>query len=295
MATPTQTLIKVKDWNAYVHLPSDYGKTTKTYPTIIFIPGLGEIGTDPNRLIQNGPGAYLNQGWDGSALGVQFIVISLQPPAAWPRPWTVKEKIDLLKSQYRIGDYYMTGLSMGGWTALWYSYYYPNEIKKIVGVESVVPTEPGPDGKDNIIDTYKPPAMAGQYYLLFEQKNDYRRNDQVVDAINHWNPGHAFYQYTEFGGGGHCCWNEFYGGNGKEPGRFNIGGNALNLYEWLAGAHVLPDFITKVAKRGNELSWHCENAEDGDYFIIEETKDFKNFKQIAIEPAAGSDYKFILP
>ena len=57
MATPIQELIKVSGWNAYVHVPSDYEvNQTKNYPTIIFIPGLGEVGTDPNRLIQNGPG-----------------------------------------------------------------------------------------------------------------------------------------------------------------------------------------------------------------------------------------------
>ena len=280
------TLERVAGWNAYVHLPSDYDQTSKKYPTILFFPGLGEVGNDPNKLIANGPSAYLMQGWDGSALGVQFIVISLQPPSAWPRPWTVKEKIDLLKAQYRIGDYYMTGLSMGGWTALWYSYYYPNEIKKLVGVESVVPTDYG------ISIDYKAPALAGQHYLLFEQQNDYRKNDSVVYWMNQYSPGSSFYQYTTFGGGGHCCWNEFYGGGGKQPGVFNINGRQQTLYEWIAEGtqDVLATFITKAYIRGSYLFWDCESTEQGDYFQVLEERGGK-WNVVSEVPASGTRYR----
>ena len=109
--------------------------------------------------------------------------------------------------------------------------------------------------------------------------------------MNQWSAGSAQYIVTNFGGGGHCCWNEFYGGNGKEPGRFIVEGGILNIYEWLAAAFVLPEFITKYAKRGNELSWHCENVEAGDYFTIESTTDFKTFATISRINGNGSDYK----
>src|ERR1700748_3131739 len=82
-----QSLIQVNGWNAYVHLPSDY-TTSKTYPTIIFFPGAGEIGTNASLVIANGPGAYITQGWNGNiAIGTdtaKFIVISLQPPSGYP-------------------------------------------------------------------------------------------------------------------------------------------------------------------------------------------------------------------
>lgn len=290
MATPIQTLIKVKDWNAYVHVPSDYSTNPdKTYPTIIFIPGLGEIGTDPNRLIQNGPGAYLNQGWNGEAMGVKFIVISLQPPGQWPNSYSIKQRVDELRKLYRIGDLYMTGLSMGGWASMNYATEYPTELKKIVSVEGV-----DIGYGTNLSVLWGGFANAGGKMLNFEQVNDYRVGDKAVEAMNKWKPGSAQYIETNFGGGGHCCWNEFYGGNGKQPGRFNIEGNALNLYEWLAGVFVLPEFITKAAKRGNELSWHCENVEAGDYFTIESTTDFKTFTTISRINENGADYKITI-
>src|ERR1700745_2487950 len=79
-AKSQQSLIQVNGWNAYVHLPSDY-TTSKTYPTIIFFPGAGEIGSNASLVIANGPGAYITQGWNGNiAIGTdtaKFIVISL--------------------------------------------------------------------------------------------------------------------------------------------------------------------------------------------------------------------------
>ncbi len=288
-------LIQVNGWNAYVHLPSDYDQTTKNYPTIIFIPGLGEVGTDPNRLIQNGPGAYLKQGWNGEALGIKFIVISLQPPAAWPNSYSIKQRVDELSKLYRIGDLYMTGLSMGVWAVLSYSHEYPTEPKAVVSVEGVIPSAGYNSGDgpwaDYIQKYYEAPIKAGQRYVIFEQKNDLRGGSQVIVAANYWKPGSGNYILTNFGGGGHCCWNEFYGGQGKQPGIFNIDGINQNIYEWMAleTLKVLPDFLHDVKVKGNMLTWSCENIEDGDYFVIEGSKDYINFTRM--ERIAAKVYK----
>lgn len=89
-----QSLIKIDGWNAYVHLPANYNSTTSTYPTIIFFPGVGEVGTNAALVINNGPGAYIKQGWNGNVIvdgsTVEFIVISLQPPAQYPIDRPVK-------------------------------------------------------------------------------------------------------------------------------------------------------------------------------------------------------------
>lgn len=291
----TQNLIKVNGWNAYVHLPDGYDQGNQYYPTILFFPGLGEIGTNADKLIANGPGAYLKQGWDGTALGIKFIVISLQPATAWPGSATVKPKVDELRTLYRIGDLWMTGLSMGGNVSLEYSYQYPAEIKGVVGVESVVPSAgSGTDYAERIHTTYRIPAEAGQRFLLFEQKNDWRRNDQVSEAMNFWKPGSSVYQLTSFGGGGHCCWNEFYGGGGKQPGVFNLNGINQTLYEWIAREilGVLPDFITSFSFRDKRFTWTCENIEDGDFFILEESTDGVNFKAINSIPGVAGVTKY---
>lgn len=287
----TTSLIKVKDWNAYVHLPDDYD-ASKSYPALLFTPGLGEIGTDANRLLWHGPSAYVGQGWDGKVNGAQFIVISLQPPTAWPRPWTVKERVDKLRDLYSIGILFLTGLSMGGWVSLWYSYYYPSEVDGVIGVESVVPVEGDLVAQKSYDDTYKAAAYAGQRYLLFEQINDWRRNNQVITAMNNAVPNSGFYQETNFGNGGHCCWEEFYGGGGKEPTKFNIAGLNQTLYEWAAGAYVvMPIHFVSAARTKQRLRWKCNALQDGNYFVI--LKNGKIFERVEAD-ALKSKYSIAL-
>ena len=298
-----QTLKTISGWNAYVHLPWDYAAhPEKTYPTIIFIPGLGEIGTNPAALISNGPGAYINQGWNGNVSvgsdSVKFIVISLQPPAAWPASSLVKARIDEIRRLYRTGDLYMTGLSMGGNTSLEYSYTYPDEVKAVVGVESVVPSEgTGTDYEQRIYDTYKTPAVAGQSFLLFEQKNDWRRNSQVVDAMNFWVPGSAFYQYTAFNGGGHCCWEKFYGGNSNIPTKFSVSGQDMDLYEWIARnpqdtKGTVPVTIATINAQTTDdavdIHWSTATESKSNYFEIQRSSDGANYKYVGKVFAKGN-------
>src|SRR6218665_1921465 len=119
-AAAQQTLTQINGWNAYVHLPASYESSPgRTYPTIIFFPGLGEVGTNASALIANGPGAYIAQGWNGNVVvdgnTIEFIVISLQPPSAYPVESAINTRLQTIKSLYR-GDLqrlYLTGLSHG--------------------------------------------------------------------------------------------------------------------------------------------------------------------------------------
>ncbi len=80
-----QTLTKINGWKAYVHLPDDYNSTgTKKYPTIIFFPGTGEVGTNTSLLLNYGPSHFIAQGSNLNSFVVNGqtikpIIISLQP------------------------------------------------------------------------------------------------------------------------------------------------------------------------------------------------------------------------
>jgi hypothetical protein len=238
-----QTLTKIGGWNAYVHLPANYKINTINYPTIIFFPGLGEVGTNAARLISYGPGAYIAQGWDGNVLinstTVEFIVISIQPPSAYPSEIQINEKIQLIKSAYRVDNnkIYLTGLSHGGWCSTTFvtgdiiggPYTYASQIAAVVEVQGVVPDDNGP--YPQVFDNF---AASGGRLLGFEQKNDNRGIPTRVNRMNLTVPNSGIYVQTNFGGGGHCCWSQYYGGQGATPANFILDGVNQNLYQWLA-------------------------------------------------------------
>jgi hypothetical protein len=259
-----QTLVQIGGWNAYVHLPDDYSTTTKNYPTIIFFPGIGEIGTNASLVISNGPGAYITQGWNGNVnidgSTVKFIVISLQPSDAYPVEYTMNQKIQLIKGMYRVDSnrLYLTGLSHGGWCSSTFvtgdpyggPYTYASQIAAVVTVEGMIPDDNSP--YPNLFDNF---AHVGGKYLGFEQINDGRDTRTVVDRMNSTVPGSGIYVQTNFGGGGHCCWASFYGGQGTLPGIWSLGGISQNLYEWLARQSLSNiSNIPPVANAGTDLS-----------------------------------------
>lgn len=243
-ATSTgQSLIKIDGWNGYVHLPANYTSTTSTYPTIIFFPGVGEVGANAASVIANGPGAYITQGWNGNVIvdgaTVEFIVISLQPPAAYPGEVAINAKINAIKAAYRVDPkrLYLTGLSHGGWCATTFvtgdpaagPYTYASQVAAVVEVQGVVPDDNSP--YPGLFANF---AKAGGKLLGFEQRLDNRGMPTRVNYMNSIVPNSAIYVQTNFGGGGHCCWNNFYGGGGLQPGNFLLGGVTQNLYQWMA-------------------------------------------------------------
>lgn len=238
-----QTLTNIGGWNAYVHLPSSYNTSNATYPTIIFFPGLGEVGTTASSVILNGPGAYIKQGWNGNVVidgnTVEFIVISLQPPAAYPGEVAINQKIQAIKSLYRVNaaKLYLTGLSHGGWCSTTFvtgdptggPYPYASQVAAVVEVQGVKPDDNSP--YPNLFDNF---ALAGGKLLGFEQTNDGRDIPTRVNRMNAKVPGSGIFVATNFGDRGHGFWEQYYGGKGVQPGIFSLGGVSQNLYQWLA-------------------------------------------------------------
>lgn len=205
-----QFLTRIDGWNAYVHLPSDYANSpSKKYPLILFLPGIGEVGTDPSKLMVNGPAIFIAQGdsmvYNVNGEIIRPIVISIQPASAWPTPSVLNQKIDSIERRWRIDTSCLnvTGLSMGGWA--WQNYsdgYEPVFTNRVTSM--VVMSAPEPD---NSISNMKMYALAGGKWWGFEGDNDYRKMDLVRDAMNKYVPSSArYYKYI----GGHCCWNTWY-------------------------------------------------------------------------------------
>ena len=118
--TPRSIAINSNVSGFYETLPALYWKTTKRYPLIVFIHGIGELGTGLSRLnccglphhASNGtfPAKFLVNG-----VYYSFIVISPQFRVR-PSASQIQSVVNYAKSHYRVDPsrVYVTGLSMGG-------------------------------------------------------------------------------------------------------------------------------------------------------------------------------------
>ncbi|MCU0335409.1 MAG: PKD domain-containing protein [Chitinophagaceae bacterium] len=219
-----QVLHKVGSWNAYVHLPPDYNsQPTKRYPTIIFICGLGEVGTNPANLLKFGPSHYISKGHNMQFMvdGVLEtpIVISLQPASGWPQDWFLNRHLDSVLRRWRVDTtrWYGTGLSMGGWAFNNYISWSENYARRLTAIVPMSSPESGAP-----IGNYSRFVNAGGRWWGFEGTTDYRKMDLIFNAMNAAVPNSA--RYTKYVGG-HCCWNTWYNPDWRE--------NGVNIYEWM--------------------------------------------------------------
>ena len=138
--TPKQIAINSNVSGYYETLPARYSLTTKKYPLIIFIHGIGELGTGLSRLNCCGLPYHIKGGTFPAKFLVggkyySYIVISPQfrvrPSAA-----NVQSVIDYAKSHYRIdaARIYVGGLSMGGGSTWDWSVVYGQNAAAIVPV-----------------------------------------------------------------------------------------------------------------------------------------------------------------
>ena len=234
-------------WNMTIHLPPTYyNNTIDSFQAIIFFVGLGQVGTDSSQVAVYGPTAYLRSGWNGGVVlgnGTHYpIIISIQPPAAWARPYDVKFKIDAILSRYRIKRdcLHMTGLSMGGWESTQFVAYQPTAgdltygrmVRSVVDVEGVKPDDTY-DATPAYPDKFVPWAEIGGKFWGFEQCNDFRDINTIVTTMDSAVTGSATYQPTCYGDGSHGFWENEYGPDTNAPKSYVNGGVSQTIYQWM--------------------------------------------------------------
>ncbi|MBK8775606.1 MAG: hypothetical protein IPQ27_13220 [Chitinophagaceae bacterium] len=276
---------KVEGWNYIATMPANWD-STKASPALIFFPGLGEIGTNINLLKANGVHAYNGI----SAALPDFVIISLQPVTAYPSAAEMNKRIDCLKVLYNLDNTRLnfTGLSHGGWCTITMVQNQNSPARTITTVEGV---QPG----DNV--TWQPDTAALKNftspYICFEQKNDYRKGDFIVNYLNKKTPGQAQYILTNFGNGGHCCWSNFYGNGNSAPSSF-VELNGKTLYAWLTEQNntiVLGITTLKFSRSGKLLKWSVDSETDVDSYEVQSTTDGRNYKIIkTLKPNGKKNY-----
>jgi len=134
IATAQQTPHKVvlAEMEYLLYLPEAYEvDTTARWPFMVFLHGVGETGTDLNKLKTQGPTKLIEQGKK-----FPFIVASPQSQGGGWNPFYVSTLIDKIAKDYRVDTdrVYLTGLSMGGFGTWYTALYFPEKFAAIVPI-----------------------------------------------------------------------------------------------------------------------------------------------------------------
>ncbi len=211
-------------------LPAHYANHRfKRYPVIIFLHGVGELGTGSEsqlmELTNNSIPKLINKKTFPTNFRVndttfQFIVISPQFKA-WPQPSDVNDMINYVIKNYRVDTtrMYLCGQSMGGGVVWDYAYTYGKRITGIVPIcgASWPTTEKAESiADDNIavwaLHNQDDPTVPSWYTV------DY------VEYINDDKPAKVA-KKTIWQTSGHDAWTKATDPNYKENGK--------NIYEWM--------------------------------------------------------------
>lgn len=207
-------------------LPARYDSTTKNYPLLVFIHGMGQLGNAKLSSIQGlGVTKLLHEQKFPASFTVKgqthsFIVVSpqfSQPPTADD----VSSLIDYLVQAYRVDAdrIYVAGLNMGGAAAWDIAGTHSDKIAAIVPIAAAS----WADEKrcSNI-------ASKGVGVWAFHNNDDKlvpsAISKQIVDKVNSFGPTAAA-KLTLLPGAGHDAWTKATDPGYKE--------NGMNIYEWM--------------------------------------------------------------
>ncbi|MEI9946803.1 MAG: carbohydrate-binding protein [Chitinophagaceae bacterium] len=215
----------------YEYLPLGYNpaNANQKYPLILFLHGMGELGTNLGALEWQGINGVIRQNKFPASFTVNnqtfsFIVITPQF-IGWPTPMDVSNVLDYCVQRYNvdIGRIYITGLSMGGgvtWDYAGGSSAYANRIAAIVPIAGASWPE---NMRARVIATANLPVWAthndGDVTVPAYYTNDYITQINAAPAPN------PLAKKTIFQSTSHDAWSTTYNPAFKE--------NGLNIYEWM--------------------------------------------------------------
>jgi poly(3-hydroxybutyrate) depolymerase len=206
---------------------------TGKLPTVVFVPGSGETGTDVTKLYVNGPLYFIqNKGWKPA-----FNVIAVQPTVSWPpnrldTPWfmrAVMKEITTGAYNVDISKIYLTGLSYGA--AHIYNYIQAETDDQIIYPAAIIPMSMAIYGITGNYNAFpETDALSGNDFRFDKIGFEGFCGTQDTSFLNPMNRyvsllkdrGDSAFMYSY--SGGHCCWNTIYDPTAKF--------NSLSIYDW---------------------------------------------------------------
>ncbi len=212
----------------YVGLPARYDSTTKNYPLLVFLHGMGQLSNANNKLsslAEVGVNKFLgNKSFPASfsvnGKSYSFIVASPQFQE-WPKASDVSNLIDYMVEKYRVdaSRIYVVGVSIGGGTAWDVAADYGSKIAAIVPISGA---NRATEKKSESI------AKSNVAVWAFHNSGDKMVSADItkdfVEKVNASNARPAA-KSTIFDVNDHDAWSKATDPNFKE--------NGLNIYEWM--------------------------------------------------------------
>ncbi len=233
---PKNTSVIANSGGFYEYLPLGYndpGNSTKKWPVMLFIHGVGELGNGTTQLANiTGVGLpyLITQGAFPKTFTVggqthSFIVIAPQFKA-WPTVADVEGFLTYIQANYRVdvSRIYLTGLSMGGGVVWDYASSSTTASGKLAAIVPICGA--------SAPASYKCQAMANTNLpVLATHNNDdgvvgVANTNLYVDGINAFNPNPLAIKII-WPTGGHNAWSSTY-----DPSNKLVGGT-MNTYEWM--------------------------------------------------------------
>lgn len=209
-------------------LPARYDSTTKNYPLLLFVHGMGQLASTNAKLsaIQESGIAKLLQQHQFPASftvnGESFSFITVAPQfTQWATAQDLNALIDQLVATYRVDQsrIYIAGFNMGGALAWDYAGAYSSKVAAIVPIA-------GPSWADEKRCQNIASNSVGVW--AFHNSEDKVVSSSIttdiVKKVNSFNPASAA-RATIFSSGDHDAWSKAVDPSYKE--------NGMNIYEWM--------------------------------------------------------------
>jgi predicted peptidase len=206
--------------------------TAKGLPLVLFLHGMGEAGTDPNKLYSTGLPMVLKNGFrppfDIVMVAPQRSSYSVDP--AWI-PYIINDMY--LRFGIDTNRIYITGLSAGGWGTYGSQFNISESFAKKIA--AIVPISAA---TQDINKTRFNWASAPTWAIVGGNDISYKeQNIDMVAKINAAKPGLA--KITIRAGIGHTGWNEIYNATWKD--------NGVSIWDFLNGKTIAPVVVVPPA------------------------------------------------
>lgn len=205
-AQQTGHKIILDQMNYLLYLPDGYeSDTTKQWPMMVFLHGVGECGDDVEKVKWLGPPRKIADGHK-----YPFIVVSPQSPERGWKPDFIQKLVIDLQKKYRIDEdrTYLTGLSMGGFGTWRTAQSYPELFAAIIPI----------CGGGSSYNTWSLENMP--IWCFHGAKDDdvaITYSQTMIDSLKHYN--HPNVNFTIYPEAGHDSWTETY--------------NNEDVYKWM--------------------------------------------------------------